>query len=53
MNIVLNINNFDEISESIYMTLTVCIAIYKIITMWIIDKSVIRIINVLTKKCLQ
>ncbi|XP_067207858.1 uncharacterized protein [Linepithema humile] len=50
MNIIFNIDDFNEISESLYMTLAVLIAIYKIITMWIIDKSVIRIINALTEK---
>lgn len=50
MNIVFNINNFNEISDNIYMTLTVFIATYKIITMWIIKKHVIMIINILTEE---
>ncbi|KYQ60701.1 Odorant receptor 46a, isoform A [Trachymyrmex zeteki] len=50
MNIILNINNFGEISDNIYMTLTVFIATYKITTMWIIKEHVITIINVLTEE---
>ncbi|XP_018317934.1 uncharacterized protein [Mycetomoellerius zeteki] len=50
MNIILNINNFGEISDNIYMTLTVFIATYKITTMWIIKEHVITIINVITEE---
>jgi len=50
VNIILNINNFDEISDNVYMTLTVFIATYKITTMWVIKEHVITIINVLKKK---
>lgn len=50
MNIILNINNSDEISDSIYMTLTVFIATYKLIIMWKNDKNVIAIINALAEK---
>jgi len=50
MNIILNINNFDEISDNIYMTLAVFIATYKIVTMWIIKEHVITIVNVLMEE---
>ncbi|KAG5336422.1 OR94B protein, partial [Acromyrmex charruanus] len=50
MNIALNINNFDEISDNIYMTLAVFIATYKIVTMWIIKEHVVTIVNVLKEE---
>lgn len=50
MNIAMNIDNFDEMSDNIYMTLTVFIASYKIIAMWVTKKHVIAIINVLTEE---
>lgn len=50
MNIVLNIDNFSEISDNIYMTLTVFIATYKIVTMWITKKHVTMIIKILMEE---
>ncbi|XP_011882884.1 PREDICTED: uncharacterized protein LOC105570367 [Vollenhovia emeryi] len=50
MNIAFNIDNFSEISDNIYMTLTVFIATYKLVTMWITKRHVRMIINILTEE---
>lgn len=50
MNIILNINNSDEISDSMYMTLAVFIGTYKLIILWKNDKNIIAIINALAEK---
>lgn len=50
MNTALSIDNFSEMSDNIYMTLTVFIATYKIITMWITKKHIITIINILMEE---
>jgi len=50
LNIMLNVNNFGEISDNIYLTLTVFIATYKIIIIWIAKKHVIMIVNILTEE---
>ncbi|XP_020291766.1 odorant receptor 46a-like [Pseudomyrmex gracilis] len=50
MNIVLNVENSDEFIDSLYMMLTVFVAGYKQVYMWIDRKNVMMIINVLEKK---
>lgn len=50
LNVVLNMNDFYEMSDNIYMMLTVFGATYKLVTMWIIKKHVIMIINILTEE---
>lgn len=50
MNIVLNVENSDEFTDSLYMMLTVFVAGYKQVYMWIDRKKVMVLINVLTEK---
>lgn len=50
MNVLLNIDKIEEISESIYMTLTVLVANYKIISVWVNHKNITGIINTFEKK---
>lgn len=49
INIILNVDNSDEFTDSIYMMLTVFIAGYKQICMWIDGKNIATIINLLTE----
>ncbi|XP_018374987.1 PREDICTED: odorant receptor 4-like [Trachymyrmex cornetzi] len=50
MNIVLNVENSDEFTDSLYMMLTVFVAGYKQVYMWIDRKNIMMIINVLNEK---
>ncbi|XP_018374382.1 PREDICTED: odorant receptor 46a-like [Trachymyrmex cornetzi] len=50
MNIILNVDNSDELTDSLYMMLTVFIAGYKNICLWIDRKNVRMLVNVLHKK---
>lgn len=50
MNIVLNVENSDEFTDSLYMMLTVFVAGYKQVYMWIDHKNIMLIINVFNKK---
>lgn len=50
MNIVLNVENSDEFTDSLYMMLTVFVAGYKQVYMWTDRKKVMAIINVLNEK---
>ncbi|XP_012057565.1 PREDICTED: odorant receptor 46a, isoform B-like [Atta cephalotes] len=50
MNIVLNVENSDEFTDSLYMMLTVFVAGYKQVYMWIDRKNIMVIINVLNEK---
>jgi len=48
--IVLNINSSDKITDTIYIMLTILVAGYKQVYMWIDRKSFMTIINMLTEK---
>jgi len=50
MNIIFNVGNSDEFTDSLYMMLTVFVAGYKQVYMWIDRKKIMIIINVLTRK---
>ncbi|XP_032691132.1 uncharacterized protein LOC116853908 [Odontomachus brunneus] len=50
MNIALNVGNSDEFANTIYMMLTVFVAFYKIIIMWLSCKNVTGIVIALTEK---
>ncbi|XP_024872652.1 odorant receptor 94a-like [Temnothorax curvispinosus] len=50
VNIILNVGNSDEFTDALYMMLTVLVAGYKQIYMWVDRKNVMVIINVLTEK---
>lgn len=50
MNIVLNVDNSDELTDSMYMMLTVFVAGYKQVCIWIDRKTVRMIISVLTER---
>jgi len=50
MNIILNVENSDEFTDSLYMMLTVFIAGYKQVFMWTDRKSIMVIFNVLNQK---
>ncbi|XP_018337236.1 PREDICTED: odorant receptor 46a-like [Trachymyrmex septentrionalis] len=50
MNILLNVENSDEFTDSLYMMLTVFVAGYKQVYMWIDRKNIMVIINVLNEK---
>lgn len=50
MDIVLNVGNSDELTDSLYMMLTVFIAGYKQVCMWIDRKKIRMMVNVLTEK---
>ncbi|XP_011704295.1 PREDICTED: odorant receptor 46a, isoform A-like [Wasmannia auropunctata] len=50
MDIVLNVDNSDELTDSLYMMLTVFVAGYKQICLWVDHKNVTIIINALDKK---
>ncbi|XP_014486426.1 PREDICTED: odorant receptor 46a, isoform A-like [Dinoponera quadriceps] len=50
MNILLNVDNSDELTDSLYMMLTVFVAGYKQICMWIDHKNITVMINILTEK---
>lgn len=49
MDIVLNVDNSDELTDSLYMMLTVFVAGYKNICLWIDRKNVRMLVNVLRK----
>ncbi|XP_011882845.1 PREDICTED: odorant receptor 46a, isoform A-like isoform X3 [Vollenhovia emeryi] len=50
MNIVLNVKNSDEFIDSLYMMLTVLVAGYKQVYMWVDRKNIMVIINVFKEK---
>lgn len=50
MNILLNVENSDELTDSLYMMLTVFVAGYKQICMWIDHKNITVMINILAEK---
>jgi len=50
MNIVMNVNNSDELTDSLYMMLTVFVAGFKQVCIWIDRKNVTMIINTLGEK---
>lgn len=50
INVILNVGNSDEFTDALYMMLTVLVAGYKQIYMWVDHKNVMVIINVLTEK---
>ncbi|XP_020291767.1 odorant receptor 46a-like [Pseudomyrmex gracilis] len=50
MNIVLNVDNSDELTDSMYMMLTVFVAGYKQVCIWTDRKTVRMIISVLTDR---
>ncbi|KAM0734593.1 Odorant receptor 46a, isoform A [Formica fusca] len=50
MNIIFNVENSDEFTDSLYMMLTVFVAGYKQVYMWIDRKKIMVVINVLIKK---
>lgn len=50
MHIVLNVENSDEFTDTLYMMLTVLVAGYKQVFLWIDRKNVTLIIDVLTEK---
>ncbi|XP_028047908.1 odorant receptor 46a isoform X2 [Monomorium pharaonis] len=50
MNIIINVENSDEFTDSLYMMLTVSVAGYKQFYVWIKRKNVMMIINILNKK---
>lgn len=50
MNIVLNVENSDDFTDSLYMMLIVFVAGYKQVYIWIDRKNINVIINVFNKK---
>ncbi|XP_050463326.1 uncharacterized protein LOC126857699 isoform X1 [Cataglyphis hispanica] len=50
MNIMFNVDNSDDFTDSLYMMLTVFVAGYKQVYMWIDRKKIMDVINVLTEK---
>lgn len=50
MNIVLNVGNSDDFTDTLYMMLTVLVAGYKQVFMWIDRKNIRTMIDVLTQK---
>lgn len=50
MNILLNVDNSDDLTDSLYMMLTVFVAGYKQICMWIDHKNVTAMIHILNEK---
>ncbi|XP_011704296.1 PREDICTED: odorant receptor 46a, isoform A-like [Wasmannia auropunctata] len=50
INIILNVGNSDEFTDALYMMLTILVAGYKQIYMWVERKNVMVIINVLNEK---
>jgi len=50
MNIVINVDNSDELTDSLYMMLTVFVAGFKQVCIWIDRKNVIMVINTLNEK---
>lgn len=50
MNIVLNVENSDDFIDSLYMMLTVFVAGYKQVYMWVDRKNVMMIIDALKEK---
>ena len=50
MNMVLNVENSDEFTNSLYMMLTISVAGYKQVYMWTNRKKVMVAINVLNEK---
>jgi len=50
MNILLNVETSDEFTDSLYMMLTVFVAGYKQVYMWIDRKNITVIINVFDEK---
>lgn len=50
INIILNVGNSDEFTDALYMMLTILVAGYKQVYMWVDRKNVMVIINVLTEK---
>jgi len=50
INIILNVGNSDEFTDALYMMLTILVAGYKQVYMWVDRKNVMIIINVLNEK---
>ncbi|XP_011050240.1 PREDICTED: odorant receptor 94b-like isoform X2 [Acromyrmex echinatior] len=50
MDIILNVDNSDELTDSLYMMLTVFVAGYKNICLWVDRKNVRMLVNVLREK---
>lgn len=50
MDIVLNVDNSDELTDSMYMMLTVFVAGYKQVCIWMDRKNVMWMVDVLTGK---
>ncbi|XP_032691023.1 odorant receptor 46a-like [Odontomachus brunneus] len=50
MNILLNVDNSDDLTDSLYMMLTVFVAGYKQICIWIDHKNITEMINILNEK---
>ncbi|KYM95490.1 Odorant receptor 46a, isoform A [Cyphomyrmex costatus] len=50
MNIVVNVDNSDELTDSLYMMLTVFVAGYKNICLWVDRKNLRMVVNILRKK---
>ncbi|XP_072754238.1 uncharacterized protein [Anoplolepis gracilipes] len=50
MNIVLYVDNSDEFTDSLYMLLSVFVAGYKQVYMWINRRKIMVVINILTEK---
>lgn len=50
MNAILNVDNSDELTDTLYMMLTVSVAFYKISIMWRYNKNVKAIVNNLMEK---
>jgi hypothetical protein len=50
MYIVLNVNNSNEFTDTLYIMLTILVAGYKQVYMWVDRKNFVIMINVLTEK---
>lgn len=50
VNILLNVDNSDELTDSLYMMLTVFVAGYKQICLWIDHKNITVMIGILTEE---
>lgn len=47
---IMNVSNSDDFTDALYMTLTIFVAAYKQVYMWIDYKNIMIIINVLIEK---
>lgn len=50
MAIILNTSNPEEFTSILYIMMAACIASFKISTMWMYHKDLVKIINILTDK---